>query len=441
MHLTEILLDALAQGKVSPEFVVDILTEHAARTCEACTAAQQAHEDREPKAGRHGGSSAETRDPLARLRRRMGWDQGQLEKQLKAARRDLRDLLKLPPERRCGTIQGAYSRFHGPLFGRLLLDEARRKIPPEPAASLALAEAALLSAKETRRSPSEPEVHAAALAVRGNAKRALGRIVDGETDLEEAERLLFTPAVRDPVLPAEVHSYLGSLRKDQGRLDVAARHLHRAGTLYGVLNEPERGARILMTLSLVHFVAHDFDAAVPAAEEAVGLLAPESEAWLRAYAHYNLAHHLHARGEVERAEAELAAHQELLAAAGDEVVQHVVWLRARIAWSRGQVGAAERLYREARRRALERGIPFDAGLVALELALVHLAQGRTPRVKKLAFEALRVFAEQKVDREIGAALDLLEAAARRDALTRELLERAIAALERVRHTRPQSGQA
>jgi hypothetical protein len=111
------------------------------------------------------------------------------------------------------------------------------------------------------------------------------------------------------------------------------------------------------------------------------------------------------------------------------VAQHVVWLRARIAWSRGELGAAERLYTEARQRALDRGIAWDAGLVSLELALVHLVQGRTDRVRKLAAEALGVFAEQEVERETRAALELLDAAARRDAFTRELLEQAIAAVE------------
>jgi hypothetical protein len=167
----------------------------------------------------------------------------------------------------------------------------------------------------------------------------------------------------------------------------------------------------------------------------VRLLPPDAEAWLRAYAHYNLAHHLHARGDLARAEAELAEHRELLAAAGGEHLgQLVPWLRARIAWSRDDFRAAARLYTEARKRAKARGHAFETSQIALELALVHLVQGRTARVKTLAVEALRLLADQEaVEREVRAALDLLEAAARRDALTRQLLENAVAGLERAHH--------
>ena len=114
----------------------------------------------------------------------------------------------------------------------------------------------------------------------------------------------------------------------------------------------------------------------------------------------------------------------------------MVWLQARIAWSREHLTAAETLYTEARQRALDRGIAWDAGLVGLELALVHLVRGHTAKVRKLAHEALKIFSEQQVEREVRAALDLLDAAARRDAITRELLERAVAAVESASHGRP-----
>jgi tetratricopeptide (TPR) repeat protein len=242
--------------------------------------------------------------------------------------------------------------------------------------------------------------------------------------------------VTDPQTPPEVFSYLGSLRKDQGRFDEAAQYLHRAATLYGLLRRPEKAARILLNLGTLHYRLHEPHAAVEADQRALGLLDDDSEDWLRGYAHYNLAHHLHAGGETDRAEAELTTHEELLAACGEEVDQHVVWLKARIAWSRQDLAAAQRLYTEARARALARGIVWDAGLVGLELALVHLARGRTARVRKLAREALEVFAEQQVERETRAALDLLDAAARRDALTRDLLEQTITAVERAAHARP-----
>ncbi|HSL85054.1 MAG TPA: hypothetical protein VLF66_19945 [Thermoanaerobaculia bacterium] len=181
---------------------------------------------------------------------------------------------------------------------------------------------------------------------------------------------------------------------------------------------------------------HRFEHAIASTEKALELLGAGPPDWLRAYAHFNLALFLHSLGAVDQAEEELDAHHELISAAGDSLAFRAGWLRARIAWSREELGKAERLFRETYRTAVERGIPFDTGLVSLELALVHLVKERTAQVKKLAAEALRIFAEQDVDRECRAALDLLEAAARRDTITRKVLEQAIAALERAGQCQP-----
>ncbi|HSL81238.1 MAG TPA: hypothetical protein VLF66_00595 [Thermoanaerobaculia bacterium] len=434
MHITAILLEAYKRGKVSAELVLEVVTEHLPTTCEACS---EGVADFQPVLGRaRAGCLAEARDPVARLARRYAWGELQIQKKVRTTRSDVRQIVRLDQKTRLQTILGANSRYLGPLFGTLLLEEARRRIPKEPAEALALAEVALASSsRRNRRHEPYPEVQAAALAVGGNAKRALGRLREGEKDLEKAKEFLHDPRLRDPALPAEVNSYLGSLRKDQGRFDEAERHLRLAGLLYEVLDEPERAARILLKLAGIQFRTHQFDAAVAATDEVLELLPPESEAWLFSYAHFNRAWYLHGRGDLDRAEAELDAHAELLAAAGEEVALRVVWLRARIAWSRKEVKAAERLYAEARDLAMKRGIAFDTSQVSLELALVHLVQGRTARVKKLAREALDVFAEQEVEREVHTALALLEAAARRDAITQELLQRTIETLERARHGR------
>jgi tetratricopeptide (TPR) repeat protein len=437
MHIPPNLLDAVARGELPRQVLDEIEREHLAALCPVCGEELLAHQAGRGRAG--GRSAAGDGDRIERLRRRLGLREGQLRTHEERARRWVRELVRLAPEKRCGRVRGAYSRFRGPLFGVLLLEEARRRIPADPAEALSLAEAALVSSEKSGFYQPDPEIRAPALAVRGNARRALGRLREAEEDLSEARRLLDSPGVTDPATPAELYSYLGSLRKDQGRLEEAAECLERAARVYDLLHDRERAARVLLKLGAVHYLGGEYEAAVAATEEALGLLDAGSEPWLRAYAHYNLAHHLHAGGETERAEAELAAHAELLAAAGAEVVLHVVWLRARIAWSRGDLRAAERLFTEARAQALARGGALDMSLVSLELALVHLAQGRTAPVKKLAAEALAVFAEQEVEREIRAALALVEAAAAREALTRELVERAIASLERARHARPAAG--
>jgi tetratricopeptide (TPR) repeat protein len=428
MHLNEILLGALERGEVSERFVLEILMEHVSTGCAACVGAIGAHRADPDRA--RADLLALARNPVARIGRRRKVGERQLRADEREARRWVREIVGLEPEKRYRRIYGAYSRFRGALFGVLLLEEARRAIPEDPTESLSLAEMALLSCKRTSKEDPDPEVKAPALAVRGNAKRALGRLREAETDLLEARRLLHAPAFADPAFPAELDSYLGSLRKDQRRLEEAERHLRRAGTLYRLLEEPEKSARVLLKLGAVQFRAGDFDAAVEASERALGLLGEDSEAWLRGYAHYDRAYFLHATGKLDEAEQELVVHDSLIAAAGDGLDFRVVWLRARIAWSRGEPRKAGKLFEEALRRATTRGIPYDTSLLCLELALVRLADGRTGEVKKLAAEALQVFAEEEVEPEVRAALALVEGAARREALTQEAIERAVAALRR-----------
>lgn len=426
MHVTEILLDAVDRGEIPRELEWAIVREHLAAICPVCAEALAAHGFGLGRTRRPQGPV----DPVGYQGRRLGLGERELQAKGRTAGRWVREIVRLEPGQRLGRIRGAYSRFQGAIFGALLLKEARRAVPENPEESLSLAEAALVSCRETNPEEPDPEVLAPALAVRGNAKRALGRLREAEEDLDEARLLLDARGFAEPYVPAEVHSYLGSLRKDQGRFDAASRLLRRAATLYGLLGDVERRARVLLKLGAMFYSCQEFASAIEATREAVKLLEDGPHRELSAYACFNLAHHLHAAGEADEAERVLEEHGEVLAAGGDYVARHVVWLRARIAWTRGDVELAERLFTEVRGLTVERGIPFDTSLVSLELALVYLAQGRTARVKELAREALEVFAEQEVEREVRTALALVEAAAAREALTREVVERAISALQR-----------
>lgn len=438
MHVPPNLLDAVARGEQPRELLDELVTEHLSALCSVCAEAVRMHESRLRRPGSM--SWEEPSDPVARLRARLGLPELELRAREEEARAWVRAAVKLDPEVRRDKVANAYVRFQGPLFCVLLLEEARRRIPGDPAEALSLADAVLAanSKKDVSYRP-DPEIHAPALAVRGNAKRALGRLVDAEADLLEAQRLLDSPRLSDPATAAELYSYLGSLRKDQRRFEEAAHYLNRAATLYELLRDRERAARVLLKLGTLRHRRHEPAAAIAADREALDLLDADSAGWLRGYARFNLARHLHAAGKTEDAETELAAHEDLIMSASPQLATLLVWLRAKIAWSRGDIDTAERLYTEARQRALDRGIAWDAGLVSLELALVHLVRGRTDRVRDLAVEALRVFAEQEVERETGAALELLAAAARRDAFSREVLEQAISAVEGAPHRRRAAG--
>lgn len=440
MHIPRNLLVAVARGEEALEVLEEIEREHAVALCQVCKESVQWAATRAARPGL--ALPGTPLDPVERARRRLGMSDMRLRDLEEDAAEWVKACVKFDPSERRKRVTQATKRFEGPLFCALLLARAREAIPGDPAESWSLADAVLASNERSARyrPRPDPEVHAPGLAVRGNAARALGRLVEAEVDLEAALGLLDHPELTDPGTPAEVHSYLGSLREDQGRLEDARFHLERSALLYRLLKDMERTARQLLNLGAVHYYTHDAVAAAAVTEEAIELLGSDATNSLEAYAHYNLAFHLHAAGETDRAEAELDAHEELILSAGDHLASLLIWLRARIAWSRGEVRKAQRHFQEARERALARGIPWDGALVALELALVHLAQDHTVKARTLAEEALPVFAEQEVERETRAALELLEAAARREALTRELFERVIAALERAHPTARPAGE-
>lgn len=352
------------------------------------------------------------------------------------ARRWLREILRLPRGKRRGRIRGAYKYFRGRRFGELMLESARRALPEDPEESLSLAEGAEVSARKTNPDYPDPDVLVPALALQGNAHRALGSDRKAEELLAKARSLLETTPVVDLTTYAELDSFTASLCKDQWRLEEAFPLFRRAVVLYRVVGNTAQMAAQLRSCAYVHYLRHEHDAGIAVLDRVLDRAptpsGPELEDSLRACIVHTLAVLLHAKGDMERAEAELNSQRNLLDSAGSGMTFRVVWLRARIAWTRGELDRARELFEEAHRQAEARGIPFDVSVVSLELALVHLAQGRTDLVKALAVRAARVFAEEDIQYETLAAVRLAEEAARREEVTRELLETTVSALERAR---------
>jgi 16S rRNA U516 pseudouridylate synthase RsuA-like enzyme len=81
---------------------------------------------------------------------------------------------------------------------------------------------------------------------------------------------------------------------------------------------------------------------------------------------------------------------------------------------------------------IRRRIPFDAALVTLEIAALHLQEGRTAEVKRLAREIVTIFKAQKVHREAIATVQLFREAAEREAVDQEAIRELLAYLQRAR---------
>jgi hypothetical protein len=80
----------------------------------------------------------------------------------------------------------------------------------------------------------------------------------------------------------------------------------------------------------------------------------------------------------------------------------------------GRPHAATAAYREVRDAFAARKIPYDTGLVTLELAAHLLEHGETAAVRTLAAESAAIFRAREVDRERCGALLLFCQAAERE---------------------------
>jgi hypothetical protein len=102
----------------------------------------------------------------------------------------------------------------------------------------------------------------------------------------------------------------------------------------------------------------------------------------------------------------------------------VRWLAGRIAAGRGRLDEAVTALDEVRQKFThQQTSPWDCSLVTLELATVHLRQGRTAEVRILAEELMWVFDAQGIHREALAALSLFQQAAKHDLATADFTDR------------------
>jgi len=150
--------------------------------------------------------------------------------------------------------------------------------------------------------------------------------------------------------------------------------------------------------------------------------------------HSNLAWNLTHLGRFPQANALLPEVQALTAQLGNELdTLRLRWLEGRIAAGLGRTEEALAALSEVRSRFAELDIAYDAALATLEVAVLHLEQGRTGEVKELAMEMAPIFQAQGVHREALAALQLFCEAAKKEAVTVELARRLVEYLYRAQH--------
>jgi tetratricopeptide (TPR) repeat protein len=425
IHISRELYEAVERGDLPRDFLEEIQSEHLLARCPHCRAEAEAYAFR-----RNSGPSTWSRllQTLSILVPR--W-LDPAERAQQGAQRDFEEILSLPLEARKKKLAMARSRFRSPDLVRLLLEESRRRLPGQPSEALHFAELAWTVANRNPGMPEFYDLYVLTAVAMGNAYRVQSDATRADELFALARQIMNQYGVTDPAILARVDDLVGSRRKDQRRLPEAERLLKRAAVLYGLAGSSEDHARVLIKLADTYCAGGSLDFAIDTIRTAFGLLGPQSDAHLRVCAHYNLTFYLASAGRFDEA-ADLLEVDEPLYRCFPEPWVHLrlLWLRADIAAGKGDLAAAERLYRETREGFTTHRMAYDAATVSLDLAILYLRQERLVDVQTLAEEMLLIFQAQDVDREILAALRLFQEAARRQELTVEKVREIVAWLRR-----------
>jgi tetratricopeptide (TPR) repeat protein len=317
-------------------------------------------------------------------------------------------------------------------FAERLSHESEAAAADSPAEALELARLAVEIARGVRGTASwRARVAAFALPHFGNAHRVCNDLDQARAAFVEARKLQEAFSASDPKLLDEsrLPDLEASLCREERRFSEALALLAEALALA----PPQAKGRVLLKRAATLEQMGAYQSALETLQEAephvLGTGTERDLLVLRFDTAVCLVH-LEQTGRAEELLPEIQELAERLGKALDRLRTH--WLAARIAAGLGRAKEAVAVLDRVCTEFLgsKPPLPYDAALVGLDLALYWLKQGDTAAVRKLAPLLERVFTAQGIRREALGALRLFCQAARRDAATLELAEKAKTELER-----------
>ncbi|HVR07436.1 MAG TPA: tetratricopeptide repeat protein [Thermoanaerobaculia bacterium] len=224
---------------------------------------------------------------------------------------------------------------------------------------------------------------------------------------------------REPLERAVYLDLKASLRGTQRRLEEAKKLLHRAIAIFLHQGDGHRAGKSMVSLSWIYGNAGELEHAVATLQRSLPMIDPSQDERLVLCAWHNLIDFLTCMGRFIEAQGVYRNARPLYRkyAEDAEYGSRRLWMKGRIARGLGQSLEAEELFLSARKRFLADGIPYDAAVVSLELAVLYAQQNRTGELKQLAAEMLSIFTSLHISREALAALLFLKQAIDAEQLT------------------------
>jgi len=329
-------------------------------------------------------------------------------------------------------------RFRSPLLAEALIDEARGRLghdAEETLSWLAVARAVVERAEtEVDSRVGHALLRDLRLRIRaheGNARRVLGDLAGADRAFAEVRERAAAGEPPAIAVSAELASLEASLRRSQRRLPEAEALLERAEPFYRWERDDAGLAGVLVKRGIILYTEGDSTRAARCLQAAAAAVSAAEEPKIALSARHNLVLCLCAAGEAGAAGAVLERSRGLYRKLGDPATLDLLaWAEGKVAAGLGDDGAALERLGAVRAAYLERKLEYDAAMVGLDLAEVHLVRGETAEVKRLAEETEHALSKRGVDREAARAVAMFAKAALAEAVTIELIARTRTALLR-----------
>lgn len=217
------------------------------------------------------------------------------------------------------------------------------------------------------------------------------------------------------------------LRCNQRRFDEAKRLLNQAIEIFIENGEDQRVGLSLVSLANVHLAEGNTRRALSLLQEALRRIDGEREPRLLLAARHNLIDSLVAAGRCMEARGLLIRTRMLYRQYSDGWTQsHLRWIRGKVALGFHQGADAESELLGAREGFLALGSLFEAGKVALDLAILYARQERASDLRRLAIEAQAELQACGADFEARAAASFVRQAEEIEGTHQELARAAVA---------------
>jgi tetratricopeptide (TPR) repeat protein len=267
----------------------------------------------------------------------------------------------------------------------------------------------------------------------GNALRVGGDLPAAHTSFAKAERLWNKGAADELALLLDRTRPLdlkASLLRQEGKFADALDLLDQALAQ----SPPEAEARLLIQKAATYTRAGDYEEALDVLDQAESRIDPERDRRLLFLHRSNLALNRCHLDLYDAAEPLLPVVASLAADLGNQLDGiRSQWLQGRTWAGLGRRAEALAALTQVRNYLHEKKIAYDYALVTLEIAVLHLEEGRTHLVHELAEEMLWIFHNQNVHKEALAALNLFYQAAKAERAQPDWTRRLIKYLYQAQH--------